>query len=65
MFRLDKSKFSEGKQDQQSNSVDYWMSKTPLERLEASWYLTCCAYGIDINNPPRLDKTVFSYRKRK
>ena len=65
MYRLDKTAFSAGKQENQSNNVDYWMKKTPLERLEASWSLNCCSYGLDVNNPPKLDKTVLKMGKQK
>lgn len=65
MFRLDRTKFKAGKQADQKNDIQYWMRKTPIERLEAAWYLTCCAYGIDVENPPKMDKNVFKMGKRK
>ena len=33
------------------------------ERVQISFYLTSLAYGFDINNPPRMDKTIFSVAK--
>ena len=36
---------------------------TAKERLNEAWYLTCQAYGIDPENPPKMDKTVCSSRK--
>ncbi len=33
------------------------------ERLHIYWYLTSIAYKFDLNNPPRMDKTVFRMRK--
>ncbi len=33
------------------------------ERIHISFYLTSLAYGFDINNPPRMDKTIFSIAK--
>ena len=36
---------------------------TSKERLDETWYLTCKAYGIDPENPPKMDKTVGSSRK--
>lgn len=35
------------------------------ERLHIYWYLTSIAYKFDLNNPPKMDKTVFSMRKHK
>lgn len=65
-FRLDRT-YGKGHTHEEAvrAQVDYWKSKTPEERLEASWYLTCIAYGIDPENPPRIDKTVGSSRKHK
>ena len=36
---------------------------TVKERLNEAWYLTRQAYGIDPENPPKMDKTVGSSRK--
>ena len=36
---------------------------TAKERLNEAWYLTCQAYGIDPEIPPKMDKTVGSSRK--
>jgi hypothetical protein len=33
--------------------------------LEAVFYLNSIAYGYDVNNPPKMDRTVFSTRKHK
>jgi len=62
-YRLDKSAFRIQTFEEASNNKEYWLSKSPSERWRAAWYLTCCAYGIDHENPPRLDRTVFSMRK--
>lgn len=64
MFRLDKTAFKSGKIADQNNNVAYWLNKTPIERLEAAWFLTCHAYGIDYKDPPKLDKMKFSKRSR-
>ena len=36
---------------------------TKKQRLNEAWHLTCMAYGIDPENPPKMDKTVGSSRK--
>ena len=41
----------------------FWRDKTPEERLKASWYLTCQAWGLLYSTDRKLDKTVFSSRK--
>jgi uncharacterized protein (UPF0262 family) len=63
MFRLNRNAFKIQTHEESSNTRSYWLSKSPQERLEAAWYLICTAYNIDIKNPPRLDRTVFSMRK--
>jgi len=63
MFRLDRNSFKIQTQEESSNTLSYWLSKSPEERFEAAWYLICIAYNIDLKNPPRLDRTVFSMRK--
>jgi hypothetical protein len=34
------------------------------ERLKISFYLTSLAYGFDINNPSKMDKTIFQAVKQ-
>jgi len=63
MYRLDRTAFKIQTFAEADNTKDYWLKKTPEERLRASWFLTCAAYGIDYNNPPCLDKLHFSMRK--
>lgn len=64
-FKLDRTAFTIRKHgDEQAENREFWLAKTPKERLEAAWYLTCRAWNIDPNNPPRMDKTAFSMRKR-
>lgn len=64
MYRLDRSAFARNTAQQADDHTTYWLSKTPAERLQAGWYLTCIAWGIDPQYPPRLDRTCFSMRKR-
>ncbi len=63
-YRLDKSIFSIKTFDEATSNRSYWMSKSPAERLSAAWYLICCAYNLDPNKEHRLDRTLFSKRKR-
>lgn len=63
MYRLDKTAVKVQSKEQAANTVAYWRAQPPEERWRAAWYLTCQAYGIDPDHPPRLDKTLFSIRK--
>ncbi len=62
-FKLDKTAFKMGSHKDSGNDRAYWLSKTPMERFEAAWYLISQAYGFDPENPPPMDKTLFSTRK--
>lgn len=65
-YRLDRTKFSAGtKKDQDQRDTEYWSKQSVDERFRSAWYLTLMAYGLDPNNPPRMDKTVFSMRKHR
>jgi hypothetical protein len=63
MFRLDKSVGKGHSHKKIPRESDYWKTKTVAERLEAVMYLNSIAYHFAINNPPRMNKTVFSSRK--
>jgi hypothetical protein len=63
MYRLDRTSFKIQTYDEATHTRAFWLSKSVNERLKASWYLTCAAFNIDIQNPPKLDKSVFSLRK--
>lgn len=63
-YRFDRTVFKI-KTYAESNADNVDLSLSLAERLRQSWYLTSKAYGFDLNNPPRMDKTVFSCRKQK
>lgn len=42
----------------------YYKTLTAKKRLEIANYLNSIAFGYDENNPPKMDKTVFSVRSR-
>lgn len=64
-FKLDRTVFKHQSIEEADKNTNYWLSKTHEERLAASFYLNSIAYNFDINNPPKMDKTVFSMRKHK
>lgn len=63
-MKMDKTVFSMCKKEDEPNDFSYWQSKTVAERLKSAAYLNSIAYGYDINDPPRMDKTVFSMECR-
>ncbi len=65
-YRLDRTAFFMGTHEEveyQANIEDAKLS--PTQRLKVAAYLNSVAFGYDIQNPPKLDKTAFSIRKRK
>lgn len=63
MFRLDRTKGKGLSYEEAANQVAYWRSKTMDERLAAVMYLNSIAYNFDVNDPPRLNRSVFRTRK--
>ena len=46
-YRLDRTKLSVGSLDEPGDEKEFWLSKTPAERLRALEYLRQVAYGYD------------------
>jgi hypothetical protein len=62
-FRMDKTSFWCGTHEEnEKRTREYWQSKTLRERLEAAAFLNAQAWGYDVENPPKVDKTIFSHR---
>ncbi|MCC6723479.1 MAG: hypothetical protein IT258_03145 [Saprospiraceae bacterium] len=61
--RLDRTKFKVQTLEQAYHQLDFWLSKSQVERLLAAAYLNSVAWGYDLNNPPKMDKSRFSTRK--
>lgn len=62
-FRLDRTTFHAGTHEENARYHAQNQPATLSERLRAAAYLNSVAYGYDLNNPPRLDRTVFSMRQ--
>jgi hypothetical protein len=64
MFKLDRTSGKGLTHDQASkDAILYLKQKTIEERLKIAMYLNSIAYNFDVNNPPRMDKSVFKARK--
>jgi hypothetical protein len=61
-FRLDRSDFHAGTHDETERYHARHQPETMADRLRAVAYLNSVAFNYDLNNPPRLDRTVFSAR---
>jgi len=63
MFKLDRTTGKGYSHEEAANHAAYWKSKTVEERFAAAFYLNSIVYNFDVDNPPRLDRTVFRTRK--
>ncbi|HZY40062.1 MAG TPA: hypothetical protein VFE53_25595 [Mucilaginibacter sp.] len=65
-YRLDRTAFKAQTAEEATKSqAEYYRSLTWQERLRIANYLNSIAYNYPENEPPRMDKTVFSMRSRK
>jgi hypothetical protein len=62
-FRLDRTAHHAGTHEQAAQYHARHQPATPAERLLAAAYLNSVAYGYDLDNPPRLDRTAFATRQ--
>ena len=63
-FRLDKTAFQAMTFEEADDYQRDYRNYSAKQRLEIALYLTSMAYNFDMNNPPRMDKTVFSKGKQ-
>jgi hypothetical protein len=63
MYKLDKTIVSTATFQETENAKKFDAKDSLAERLKQGWYLTCMSYGIDYNNPPKMEKKLFSIRK--
>jgi hypothetical protein len=62
-FKFDKKAFQAMKASEANDYQSNYSQDTLEYRLEVALYLTSIAYGFDMNNPPRMDKTIFTAGK--
>jgi hypothetical protein len=63
-FKLDRNAFRAGQAKDQVNYGMEYRGKSTSELIEIAMFLNSIAYGFDPQNPPRMDRTVFSVRKQ-
>jgi hypothetical protein len=63
-YRLDRTAFKARNASEQVNYGEEHQKLTWQERLRIHQYLNGIAYGYDLDNPPRMDKTFFQIKKR-
>ena len=62
-MKLDRTIFSSSKLSDFKTEISKYSLHSSDEKKEAFIYLQSVAYNFPINNPPKMDKTIFSVRK--
>lgn len=63
-YKLDQTAFQARNASEQVNYGKEHQKFTWQERMRIHQYLNSIAYGYDLDNPPRMDKTFFQIKKR-
>ena len=63
-YRLDRTAFKAQTVKEAANHSSYYKTLSWQERLRIANYLNSIAYNYPENDPPKMDKTAFSYRSR-
>lgn len=64
-YRLDRTAFHARNASEQVNYGKEYQNLTWQERMQIHKYLNSIAYGYDLDNPPRIDRTAFRAKSRK
>jgi len=64
LYKLDRTAFKAQTAAEAADHATYYQSLTWQERLRIANYLNSVAYNYPENEPPKMDKTVFSMRGR-
>lgn len=64
-YKFDRTVFKMTTAEEASNNYAYWLTQSYSERLRAAYYLNSVAFNFDLNNPPKMDKTIFKMIGRK
>lgn len=62
-YRMDKTAFKVQTFEEADDAMRDYSGYSMQERLRIYWYLTSIAFKFDLDNPPRMDKTVFRIKK--
>ena len=62
--KLDRTVFKHQSVEEASDTVGYWRKQSDAFKLRSAYHLSLRAFGYDPADEPRLDRTVFSMRKR-
>jgi hypothetical protein len=63
MYKLDKTVSAMQTHEEAERKKVFDADVSLAERLRQAWYLTCKAFGIDPQNPPKMVKEITGMRK--
>jgi hypothetical protein len=63
-FKLDRTAFKASSASEKIKYGEIYKNKSTSELLEIAAYLNSLACGYSLDNPPKIDKTVFHVRGR-
>lgn len=63
-YSLDRTAFKAQTAQEAADHSAYYKNKSWKERLEIAGYLNAVAFNYPVNNPPRMDKSIFQARQR-
>ncbi|MND65818.1 hypothetical protein D3C80_572010 [compost metagenome] len=63
-FKLDRSQFQAYNYAESKKHSVYYKHLPWQERLRIAFYLNSIAYNYPLNNPPQMDKSAFTIKKR-
>jgi hypothetical protein len=63
MYKLDRNSFKQQSFQEAAVHAGTYKKLSVTERLRIAFYLISVAYQFNMNNPPRMDKTIFEKRR--
>ncbi len=63
-FKFDRTVFKASTVEEADRDMRNHKHLTPRQRMQLATYLISSAYNLDVDNPPGMDKSIFSTHKR-
>lgn len=63
-YKFDRTAFKASTVEEADHDMRNYRNLTPKQRMKVAMYLISSAYNIDLNHPPKMDKSIFSLHKR-
>lgn len=63
-YKFDRTAFKASTVEEADQDMRNYKNLTPKQRLKIARYLISTAYNFDLNDPPKMDKRIFSLHKR-